>query len=350
MRRTGCGGRGPLERTLAACSRPKLKWPVIMPLLGLAVAVIAAIIHGSASAGSESRAATVTLRGRVVDVEAQAPVAGAVVRIKGAGSAVTDARGRFRLALPGSADGPRRMVVRAPGYWRRVTWLADGVRRTTWSVIPRDGALDLDMFGKVARGRATSRWLDRPVFRILEQRLVCEQSSVFRCLRARVSEAPITPQLTALFERLVGLAPALTGGFVDAPVIERVRLQPGATYSPGELAATGAVTLGQLVPLQAFDSFLSDVERGAVIDRFVFLSEDGGANDPRRAFDVFRRAVGYVRSADLDVCFDLLAADALTLHCDSHPFDGPTPLDAAIGRLLYDRLPGNRAPDRDPRP
>lgn len=269
--------------------------------------------------------ASVDFRGQVVDQQTGAPLAG--IHVNGGGaSAWTDAGGRFALAAPQGAE----LSLSGTGHYERVTAL-DGASGS-FSLVPR--SFDMAAFNDVARDHSpgTLRWLSSP--------------AVYVDVRAHAFESGQSVPAQWV-EEVVSLAPQFlsrwTGGALSARSVT-VGSAPPAPGTPGTLVISfdedpsrypNAASAGAAIA--AWDR--EGVVRSATV-RLRFFGLTGGA----AAFS--RQAV---LGHEIGHALGLAHMDGTTSSMMAPVVRTPelTAFDRAAGALLYDRLPGTRADDRD---
>lgn len=311
---------------------------------------------GGSLDGREAR--RTVIRGRIVSVATEAPVAGATVAIKGVGEATTNASGRYKIRVAGDIKGLRKVVVNASGHLRRKTWLdVSGTARrirADWNLMPSSSPeFDSIFFDELLRPTAagTSRWERVPVVRILTRKLDCIRLHNFEtCPEWIVSSLPMSTTMMQWVQVVIEDLPPLIGGVV--PSVEIVDLPAGASVQTDRILVPGALTLGERT-LGADRDVFPAVGPGEAIDGVVSLLN---FNDGRVPSDFLRqvaRGLGYhdaFRGTRAQQCLDLSNRGFRSIHCEAHGLEHPNALDAALGRALYTRSVGNRSPDTDPKP
>lgn len=316
------------------------RWP-------LSAGCLLALGIGSSAAAPVARPPATVIKGRITALDTQAPITGALVRIDDARKARTDANGRYRIRLTGSIEDPPPVVIRAPGYWPRRTWLtpaAEAVRtrrskalRGDWNLAPKPrDRFDVDFFNAVARPAAgTTRWEQPPVFRIIENRIEC-RGRLFPdadCPEWVVTQANIGPALRALLVTTVDRTAGLLGEAGASVQVQSVRFAPGSGIALDDLLAPGTFTLGEVAGL--YNAWLAAAD-GTSAQRFV----------PRIA-----TGLGYILSSpSQQLCDALRNHGAQSVLCEDHGLLESSAFDRLMGRALYGRPIGNRHPDRDPVP
>ena len=267
----------------------------------------------------------VEIRGSVVDQVTGAPIAGVRVSTAGA-SAWTEADGRFVLL---STSGTH-VTLSGAGYYDRVASLAGSAGR--YELVPR--TFDMGAFNDVARDHSagTLRWLSSP--------------AVYVDVRAHSLAAGATVPAEWV-EQVAALAPqfvsAWTGGALSARSVT-VGSNPPAPGTSGTLVILfdedsarypSATSAGTATP--------SSDARGVITSATVRLrfSRLTGASA-----GISRQAV---LGHELGHALGLSHMDGATASMMAAVIRTPelTAFDRAAGALLYSRLPGTRADDRE---
>ncbi len=298
----------------------------------LAALVVAALVGCSGGSGpvgpdpapsvAESR---VEIRGRVVDQVSGAPLAG--IRVSAAGAfTATDAGGGFLLR----AAGATHVILSGSGYYDRVASLAGAAGE--FALVPR--TFDMAAFNDVARDHAagTLRWLARPAI------YVDVRPHAFAAGDSVPSE---------WVEQVAALAPLFvsewTGGVISARSVT-VGSDPPAPGTPGTLVIRfdedparypSASSAGTATPSHDVDGV---IESATVRLRFSRLA-GASAGISRQA----------VLGHELGHALGLAHMDGATASMMAGIVRTPelTAFDRAAGALLYSRLPGTRADDRE---
>lgn len=298
------------------------------------------------------------ISGRITNFATKGPLTGARVRVVGIGHATTDSRGRFKIDASRLKAGVYKVAIRALGHWRRDTWLQVPEAalpkriRTSWSLIPRSGPMSMTFIDKILRDeRGTARWAVVPRFRVIEQRLECEEDVVGpACSSWRASSSPISGSLRATFETAVLTAvPGITGGFAKSVVVESLPLQPGQSMSRQALVRPGYFTLAEQTADTARFLF-PEPSGGEAIASQVLLNSAARTHRPWQIVRLIATGLGYVGNYTSEDCDSLEAESVETIHCESHGIASPTESDRIHGAFLYSRPAGNSRPDRDPEP
>lgn len=293
----------------------------------------AALIGCSGSGGgptgpgtsSEEREASVDFRGLVVDQQTSAPLAGIHVSAGGV-SAATDGAGRFHLAAPRGTV----LTLSGVGYFERVTALQGVSGR--FSLVPR--SFDMTAFNDVARDHSpgTLRWLSSP--------------AVYVDVRAHSFEAG-WPVPAEWVEQVASLAPQFlsdwTGGSLSAASVT-VGAAPPAPGTPGTLVISFDEDPSHYPAAASAGSAIASWDRGGVIRSATVRLRFSGLNGGAAAFS--RQAV---LGHEIGHALGLAHMDGTTSSMMAPVVRTPelTAFDRAAGALLYDRLPGTRADDRE---
>jgi hypothetical protein len=297
-------------------------------------ALIGAALVGCAGGGAgpagpptttSQEAASVEFQGQVSDQQTGAPLAG--IRVSAGGASVwSDGAGRFRVAAARGAA----VTLSGPGYYDRVTAL-DGAAGN-FSLVPR--SFDMAAFNDVARDNSpgTLRWLSSP--------------AVYVDVRAH-SFAAGGSVPAEWVEQAAALAPQFIAGWTGGVLAARsvtVGSTPPAPGTPGTLVISfdenpsrypSAASAGS-----AIASWNGEGVIGSATVRLRFSGLTGGA----AAFS--RQAV---LGHEIGHAMGLAHMDGSTASMMAPVVRTPelTAFDKAIGALLYDRLPGTRADDRE---
>jgi hypothetical protein len=298
----------------------------------IAVLAVAALVGCSGAGGPVGpdpapavAESTVEIRGRVVDQVTDVPLQG--IRVTAAGvSTWTDGDGRFLL----QAAGVTHLTLSGSGYYDRVASLAGSVG--SFALVPR--TFDMTAFNDVARDRSagTLRWLASPAI------YVDVRPHAF----AGGGEVPAewVEQVAALAPRFVS---QWTGGMLSARSVT-VGANPPAPGTPGTLVILfdedparypSSSSAGTATPAHDGDGA---IESATVRLRFSPLTGAAAA--------ISRQAV---LGHELGHALGLAHMDGETASMMTGIVRTPelTAFDRAAGALLYSRLPGTRADDRE---
>lgn len=323
------------------------------------VFAILAVGGAGLAGGASGSPAGVTVRGQVTTVSTEAPLEGATVKIRGVGSAITDANGRYSVRIAAAPAGTYKAVIRAPGHRRRNAWVqldgSSGRTRASWNLLPkRPSALfDVELFDFLARAgnraNGTSRWDAPPTVRIFANRINCpaQPGLVDETCPSWTVETPVPAA------RIQELSAAIADAWrlfasADQPTIELVRYPEGAQLSTQDVLVPGALTVGQypefgggILPAWAPGTQIA----GKAVLIPGFLDHAGVALNTAKALGL---GGGLVPS---ELCQQQESRGLRTLFCARVQFTlGITEADLALGRALYSRPVGNRYPDKDPMP
>lgn len=304
-------------------------------------------VAGCPAATSATMAEPVLLEGRIVDVVDGAGLAGVEVIGPGKTVARTDARGRYTLAVPAGLEAYAIRLER-DGYVPRSTYVdaREATRLAELSLIPGDGRVDLASLDQALRasdaGAAASsrRWVQEPVFEFFGREFDGGAGIAAAAARERVPE-----ELRRTLEGWVRAdVPLYTGGVLKGERIRWVPLDRGdgvAEWRPGVVQVLinwGACTPG--VPAVASVNW----RRPGILEggRIELLANCGGLD--RR---VFSHQLAHQMGLSHPQGGGETAQPSILGNARD---DGPTAADVLHARILYQRLPGNQAPDRDPPP
>jgi hypothetical protein len=274
---------------------------------------------------SSEGAASIEFQGQVSDQQTGASLTGIRASASGA-STWTDAAGRFRIAAARGAE----LTLSGPGYYERVTML-DGASGS-FSLVPR--SFDMAAFNDVARDNSpgTLRWLSSP--------------AVYVDVRAH-SFAAGESVPAEWVEQAAELAPRLiaswTGGALSASSVT-VGSTPPAPRTPGTLVISFDEDASRYPSAASAGSAIASWNRegaiGSATVRLRFSGLTGGAA-------VFSRQA--VLGHEIGHAMGLAHMDGETSSMMAPVVRTPelTASDKAIGALLYDRLPGTQADDRE---
>jgi hypothetical protein len=305
------------------------------PLRTLAALAAAALVGCSGSGGggptgpdtvaSQTGGASVEFRGEVVDQHTGAPLPG--VHVTGGDvSAWTDAAGRFQLVASAGIE----LTLSSSGYYERVTALEGGFGR--FSLVPR--SFDMTAFNDVARDNSsgTLRWFTSP--------------AVYVDLRAHSFGAGRSVPAEWV-EEVASLAPQFlshwTGGALLAASVT-VGTTPPPAGTPGVLVIAFDEDPSRYPNAASAGAAIASWDRAGVIRsatiRLRFSGLTGGAAA------ISRQAV---LGHEIGHAMGLAHMDGATSSMMAPVVRTPelTAFDRAAGALLYDRLPGTRADDRE---
>ena len=269
--------------------------------------------------------ATIEVAGRVVDQVSGAPIA--AVRVSAGGTYTsTDAQGRFLL----QTSGVTHVTLSGAGYYDRVASIAGSAG--SFALVPR--TFDMAAFNDIARDHSagTLRWLASP--------------AVYVDVRAHAfasnGEVPAewVEQVAALAPRFVS---QWTGGTLSARSVT-VGTNPPAPGTSGTIVILfdedptrypSASSAGTATPSHGGDGV---IESATVRLRFSRLT-GASATISRQA----------VLGHELGHALGLAHMDGATSSMMAGVVRTPelTAFDRAAGALLYSRLPGTRADDRE---
>ena len=268
---------------------------------------------------------SVEIRGQVVDQVTGAPLDG--IRVSGSGvSTWTGADGRFLLQVPGGSH----VTLSGTGYYERVASLAASAGR--FALVPR--TFDMAAFNDVARDHSagTLRWIASPaVYVDVRPHAFAAGGAV---------PADWVEQVAALAPRFVS---DWTGGALSARSVT-VGSDPPQPGTPGTIVILfdedaarypSASSAGTATPSRDGD--------GVIVSATVRLRFSGltGASA-----SISRQAV---LGHELGHALGLAHMDGGTASMMAGIVRTPelTAFDRAAGALLYSRLPGTRADDRE---
>lgn len=298
-------------------------------LAALAVAALAGCSGGGGGPAGPDPAPFVAessaeIRGRVVDQVTGVPLQGVRVSTDGA-STWTDADGHFLLQAPGGSH----VTISGSGYYDRVASLAGSAGR--FALVPR--TFDMAAFNDVARDHSTGtlRWLASP--------------AVYVDVRPHSFAGSAVP--AEWVEQVAALAPRFVSEWTGGTLTARSVTVGASPPAPG--------TAGTLVIV--FDEDAT---------RYPSASSAGTATPSLDGEGVIRSATVRLRFSSLTGAGAAISRQAVLGHELGHALglahmDGGTAsmmaaivrtpelttFDRSAGALLYSRLPGTRADDRE---
>lgn len=319
-------------------------------VLTLVLALVLTLPAGSV----ESRVRATTIKGRIVAVDTQLPVAGALVKIEDFGRARTKKNGRYTLRSKTAATGRRRVTIRAAGLIPRETSidiLEAGIRhKANWNLLPRSSDyFDVDLLDELARPGGVIRWSSAPAFRIVRNRIEC-RGALFpneSCPEWIATTQSASPTVLAWLRTAIEQSAAFTGFPAGGHRWVEIDLPAGQPLDVDTLLVDGTFTVGEIVGPFA-TSFPSFVVGQAIETRALFLSSQGGTSEWALRRNL-ARGLGFIGgSAPTELCDQLGRRGMVTFFCPNHGQLAPTRIDEVLGRALYTRPIGNRSPDKDP--
>lgn len=286
-------------------------------------------------------------RGKVVDIESGEGLAR--VKITGPGQVVaySDERGRYTFVAPGNFDAYKLRLERE-GYLRRATWVEGGkkVNRAILSLIPDDGRIDLGFVDQVLRSSddgtvsRSRRWVEEPVFEFFSRRFDDGADG-----KLTAGDRLSKPLRNAFEEWARTDVPLFTGGVLRGDQMRWAQLERGeavADWQPGVIQVivrSGGVCTEDAPAIASVKWRNSGILEGGRIE----LQANCGGLDRR----TFSRQLGHQLGFSFANPDSSMAPLSIMGTADG---DGPTAADILHARVLYQRFPGNRAPDRDPNP
>jgi hypothetical protein len=271
-------------------------------------------------------------------------VGDASIEVPGLAAVRTQADGTFSLSLRTSDDLP--IIVEADGYWQRQTYLSTlSSSRFDANIIPSKGRFDLEFFDHVFRdlGRSgTRRWTREPEMELWTRVFHCRSLNdrgFCRELVATDLEIPWHVEKIAL-EVLSTDTSQFTGGVLDGSHVTTVLHEPGMVISPHDMMQAGKITLAVVrLPSRLSWTWWQD-EAGNMVSSHIQVNQHH-----QLARGVFSHELAHALGYDHPQGGDGVPADSIMR--DGY-FTQPTPTDILHGRVLYDRPPGSRTPDKDP--
>ncbi|MGH7566597.1 MAG: matrixin family metalloprotease [Gemmatimonadota bacterium] len=306
---------------------PRLYWT-------FAALAAAALIGCSGSGGgptgpdfpsSQAGEASIDFSGQVSDQQTGVPLTG--IHVSGGGaSAWTDGAGRFELAASQGAE----LTLSGAGYYERVTVL-EGVSGN-FSLVPL--SFDMTAFNDVARDHSpgTLRWLSSP--------------AVYVDVRAHSFGAGQSVPAEWV-DQVVALAPQFlsrwTGGALLAGSVS-VGSAPPSPGTPGTLVISFDEDPSRYPSAASAGTAIAAWDRAGVIRSATVRLRFSGLTGSAAAFS--RQAV---LGHEIGHALGLAHMDGTTSSMMAAVVRTPelTAFDRAAGALLYDRLPGTRADDRE---
>lgn len=300
----------------------------------------------TSSVGPANLSTTVTLRGRITNAVTGSPVRDARVQVTDGSATKTKSDGSFTLDL--GADTRQRLpvVIEAGGYWTRNTRAsATSSREINATLFPDGDGFDLVFFDHVFRDagqRGTMPWTREPRFEIWTQVFDCVEmahSGICDLLEATDSEAP--GQFLNLAQKVIASDTSMyTGDTILGVDVVSVTHRPGTRIDKAVQSEIGKITIA----LVQFPHRISWARRW----RFT----RGDLSRVHIQLNKKHKGKRGVYTHEL--------AHALGF---SHPFGGesvplasimrtgsnPHKNDILHGRMLYNRPPDSRTPDKDPK-
>jgi hypothetical protein len=311
--------------------------------------LVAAAVGIAAGAYAES-GDLVQVRGTVRDVLSRDRLEGAKVRLPSLGlSTRTDAGGHFEMEALVSCGGQaarfERLLLNKGRHWKRRTWIdvcdqADALGSV--SIIPRGRAFDMRFFSQAFRGngsRGTMRWVDAPRFEIVNR--VVQFTGSLQCdvLQERPPDAWMSLVETVAEEDVL----PLSDGYLTPPDVRRA----GPTASGllencyASFLEPGVVRyLLKRGGSSSQSSFTGEMIDGELLSGVIFIAEAHAGSRSIQSHEL-AHALGWGHPD---------GQDHMILPSVMGYAEGPTSADLEHAKVLYSRFPGNRKPDRDPRP
>ena len=311
-------------------------------LLALAAAVVCALMACSKSPTEPSTPEAVrTFEGQTVSAVDAAAVPGVSVRIGSHDPVTTDGDGRFALEVA-SAPSYRAIAHGTNIVDRQTTIYGPMNESKRLSLIPT--SFDLAAFDEMYRttNNRLQRWTSRPALVVLGTVMVYRSasSSEFEATSEHMTESEISQLVTHLNE---GLA-LLTGNtFSSFASVEIERPAAGAQVN---VTREGHIVVGRYIDMAGVPRAIgygmwSEQPNGTVNGGVMFLDRDFDKGDSRRRL---------LRIHELGHALGYLHVTSRTSIMNPTIGPEPTDFDRTSAVIAFQRPPGNRAPDADPRP
>ncbi|GMV23678.1 MAG: hypothetical protein AMXMBFR57_36270 [Acidimicrobiia bacterium] len=275
---------------------------------------------------------------RALDALTGGGLAGVTVEGDGFTAAASDGSGQIRLTVNaehsgdqqlvrfvGSSIVPRESLLRVPGADAEI------------DLIP--ASFDLDAFNQIARQPATKRWMTPPVV-VVEQR-VLQFDALDKTSWTPTATVKDAGYVQGLMSDLSAGLVELTGGVIPSFERQDTRTSPGDAPIP--ITVSNQITVFWVEGLarhSGYDGYARWEYRNWVLTGGVILLDvdaDRGSASRWLRFHELGHTLGFTHVVSRP---SLMAPSAQPM----------TEFDRHAGRLLYSRLPGNRAPDIDPDP
>lgn len=274
-----------------------------------------------------------TISGRVAGLISGSAAAFATLRIRGFGSVRTDAQGRFSVRIEDAGDYP--VELSADGFVRRASSVrVDGSSSVDVRLLETDAGLPMPFLNEFARGAgparegvvprtpgATNRWIATPGV-LLYRGLEDDEKGVVSNARMAAMQSAIGNLFAPLTGNVLGGAPAM-----------EVR----AGSPPASLAE---VPSGTIVVAQRQGGGLSAQHAGSTSDTYSIAKAriSCAASSPIELFNrIFAHALG-----------GWVVSEAAASILNPAGRAEPSNRDLLAATFLYNRAPGNAAPDEDP--
>jgi hypothetical protein len=293
---------------------------------------------------TQGEAQAYSISGRLTDSVTGDPVHGASIEVPGLVETKTDIDGTFTLSLERSGELP--LTVKADGYWQRQTHLlTSSSTRIGADIIPVEDRFNLDFFDHVFRDlgdSGTRRWTREPEIDLWTRVFDCRSlNDRGLCMELVATEQQIPPRVEEIAnEVLFTDTSQFTGGALDGSRVTRVSHEPGSVISRHEMLQGGKITMAIVrLPNRLSWAWWQD-EGGNMVTSHIQINQHH-----QQARGVFSHELAHALGYNHPLGGDAVPADSIMR--DGY-FTHPTPNDILHGRILYDRPPGSRTPDKDP--
>ncbi|MBI4888069.1 MAG: hypothetical protein HY824_13320 [Acidobacteria bacterium] len=345
---------GALSLLTFACGASPLAPSAVSSASGSAVSGFGSSLASGPAAGSATGDAVSSplemraLTGRVTNLLTGAPASGVTVSIQDLGAAAADAAGQFTLESE-APDGRYRATAAGPGVVSRQTSLTFPGQGAALSLIPN--TFNMAAFDQMVRhfgdpDGATKRWMQAPAL-VIETALVDPQSIDAAGIPQyppvasadQLSEASINELVTHLTRAL----PLMTAG--NFPTFSSIGRSTTAAGTPIEMDRPGTITVVRYRGLdtlcRGYTFFLYDTVSLEASNARLFMQTCTDAPTSAAPMSAvvaheLGHALGY---GHVSLLPSVMAA---TVTSDVTEFD------RQAAAIVFQRPPGNRAPDADP--
>lgn len=296
----------------------------------------------TSTAPSPTPAGSSAIAGQVVDGVSGQPVAGATVRIDGAGDAATAADGSFTLGVSGGAT-LRAVTVSSSSTIDRSTWAVVPGAPLTLSLMP--SSLDLTAFNQMFRGNngELHRWTSAPAV-VLQRRAIRFTNLTDTSYVATSSVMP-DGEADAILADLAWALPQLSAnvftGFADVQRETAAEGDAVAGFRPGSVVVVLADGLTSGTGYAGYTRWAWN-GAGEMVDAVIAIDRgfDGSSSAYRRT----------VRSHELGHALGYNHVTVRPSVMDATATTEPNQFDRDGARIAFQRPVLNRSPDADPRP